>query len=213
MQVIRYYEEKFEHIYINDNYSKVVEKFSNNISIDSLVILRSDQTLYNIILREELTNFKDISENTKIYEIIDPVEFFLYDDDLIEDAVNIMSENKIKTLPVVDVEMYPLGLFGFYQLIKAFQSVAAMDEPGTKVMIILDDLPGQLNTLLNVLSKENVNILSLITNKLDNKKRSVTLKFNVKNVNLISEIFEKNGLDYETIFEEDINLSIPGGNF
>ncbi len=213
MQVIRYYEEKFEHIYINDNYSKVVEKFSNNISIDSLVILRSDQTLYNIILREELTNFKDISENTKIYEIIDPVEFFLYDDDLIEDAVNIMSENKIKTLPVVDVEMYPLGLFGFYQLIKAFQSVAAMDEPGTKVMIILDDLPGQLNTLLNVLSKENVNILSLITNKLDNKKRSVTLKFNVKNVNLISEIFEKNDLDYETIFEEDINLSIPGGNF
>ena len=213
MQVIRYYEEKFEHIYINDNYSKVVEKFSNNISIDSLVILRSDQTLYNIILREELTNFKDINENTKIYEIIDPVEFFLYDDDLIEDAVNIMSENKIKTLPVVDVEMYPLGLFGFYQLIKAFQSVAAMDEPGTKVMIILDDLPGQLNTLLNVLSKENVNILSLITNKLDNKKRSVTLKFNVKNVNLISEIFEKNDLDYETIFEEDINLSIPGGNF
>jgi acetoin utilization protein AcuB len=213
MQVIRYYEEKFEHIYINDNYSKVVEKFSNNISIDSLVILRSDQTLYNIILREELTNFKDINENTKIYEIIDPVEFFLYDDDLIEDAVNIMSENKIKTLPVVDVEMYPLGLFGFYQLIKAFQSVAAMDEPGTKVMIILDDLPGQLNTLLNVLSKENVNILSLITNKLDNKKRSVTLKFNVKDVNLISEIFEKNGLDYETIFEEDINLSIPGGNF
>jgi acetoin utilization protein AcuB len=173
---------------------------------ECVVILRHDNTLYNIIRYEDIEFLDDFEDNKEIYEILDPVDIFLYNDDLIEDAMLMMFENKVKIFPVVDHEMYPVGIFGFYEIIKAFRGLSSMEEDGAKIMLIRDDVPGELKKLLDIISKENINILSLMTHKIKKDKRIITLKINIKDVSFVSDLFDKNGIDYEAIFEEEASI-------
>jgi acetoin utilization protein AcuB len=81
-----------------------------------------------------------------------------------------------------------------------------MEEDGTKIMLIRDDVPGELKRLLDIISKENINILSLMTHKISNNRRIITLKINKKDVSYVSDLFDKNGIDYEAIFKEEASI-------
>jgi acetoin utilization protein AcuB len=102
--------------------------------------------------------------------------------------------------------MYPVGIFGFYEIVKAFRGLSSMEEDGTKIMLVRDDVPGELKKLLDIISKENINILSLMTHKIKKDKRIITLKINIKDVSFVSDLFDKNGIDYEAIFEEEASI-------
>ncbi|PWJ86819.1 acetoin utilization protein AcuB [Oceanotoga teriensis] len=203
MYVRKWYSKSFHYVYLNSTLREFYEKLSD--LGDNIAILRNDNTLYNMITKEELEFLSKFDENMKLYEILDPVEYFLFDDDLVEDALNIMLENHIKVLPVVDSEMIPLGIFGFFEILRAFRSISAMDESGTKIILTRKDKPGQLNNILQLLAKEDINVLSLMTSKNVNSKRSITLKLDIQNVNIVSDIFEKNNIEYDAIFEENID--------
>ena len=204
MYVKNWFNKNFEYMYLNKSVKEVLDMIHENR--ECVVILRHDNTLYNIIRYEDIEFLTDFDESKEVYEILDPVDIFLYNDDLIEDALLMMLENKVKIFPVVDHEMYPVGIFGFYEIIKAFRSLSSMEEDGTKIMLIRDDVPGELKRLLDIISKENINILSLMTHKIKNDKRIITLKINIKDVSFVSDLFDKNGIDYEAIFEEEASI-------
>jgi acetoin utilization protein AcuB len=204
MYVKNWFNKNFEYIYLNKTVKDALELIRKNK--ECVVILRHDNTLYNIIRYEDIEFLDDFEDNKEIYEILDPVDIFLYNDDLIEDAMLMMFENKVKIFPVVDHEMYPVGIFGFYEIIKAFRGLSSMEEDGAKIMLIRDDVPGELKKLLDIISKENINILSLMTHKINNDKRIITLKINIKDVSFVSDLFDKNGIDYEAIFEEEASI-------
>ncbi|BBE30659.1 signal transduction protein [Tepiditoga spiralis] len=202
MYVNNWYSSRYKYVYFNNSIKTVIELMEKTKEV--IIILREDNTIYNMINIDDYKFLIEKDEKTKLYEVYDPVEFFLYGDDMVEDAVHLMLENEIRVLPVVDTEMYPMGIFGFFEVLRAFKGILGMDEMGTKIMLILDDTPGKLEYILNVLSKENINILSLLTNKIDDKKRLITIKLNIKNVNLVSDILDDAKIDYETIFEEGL---------
>ncbi|HOO75573.1 MAG TPA: CBS domain-containing protein [Tepiditoga sp.] len=201
MYINKWYNRDFKSVYYNRRISDIWNLLDDED--DSVIILREDNTLYNMVSREEIRSISSEISEKKLFEIFDPVDNFLYEDDLVEDALLLMLESKIKILPVVDNEMYPVGIFGIFEVLKAFRNVTSMDEPGTKVMMILDDKPGKLKNIIDILSKKNINILSLITNKIDDTTRMLTLKLDVKNVNFVSDLLENNSIEYEGIFEED----------
>ena len=160
MYIKKWYSTKYKFIYFNEELSKLSEILQTND--EPIIVLREDNTLFNLVTPEDFKFIISHNENKKIFEIFDPVEYFLYDDDMVEDALLLMIDNRVKVLPVVDSEMYPLGIFGFFEVIKAFKGVSAMDEPGTKVVLQLDDKPGSLKKIIDILSVENINILSLL---------------------------------------------------
>jgi len=204
MYVKNWYNKNFQYIYLNKTVKESLKLIQKNK--ECIIILRHDNTLYNIIRYEDIDFLSNYDENKEIYEVLDPVDIFLYNDDLIEDAMLMMLENKVKIFPVVDHEMFPVGIFGFYEIIKAFRSLSSMEEDGTKIMLVRDDKPGELKRLLDIVSKENINILSLMTHKINNNKRVITLKINIKDVSFVSDLFDKNGIDYEAIFEEEATI-------
>ncbi|MDK2946127.1 CBS domain-containing protein [Geotoga petraea] len=204
MYVKNWFNKNFEYIYLNKHVKDVLELIHENK--ECVVILRHDNTLYNIIRYEDIEFLNNFEGNKEIYEILDPVDIFLYNDDLIEDAMLMMLENRVKIFPVVDHEMYPVGIFGFYEIVKAFRGLSSMEEDGTKIMLVRDDVPGELKKLLDIISKENINILSLMTHKIKKDKRIITLKINIKDVSFVSDLFDKNGIDYEAIFEEEASI-------
>jgi acetoin utilization protein AcuB len=172
-----------------------------------MIVLREDETLYNCISVAEMDYIKSFDKELKLMDILDPVESFLFENDMVEDALNLIQQNRITVLPVVDYDLYPVGTIGIFEIIKAFKSVSGMNEPGTKITVSLNEKPGQLRTLLDIFTSKDINILSLLTSEVNNGKRSVTLKVDMKDVNAVSELLEANTIEYDGIFEED------GGNY
>jgi len=54
-----------------------------------------------------------------------------------------------------------------------------------------------------VFAREKINVLSLMTAKISENKRMVSLKLGIKDINKISEILEDQEIEYEGIYEED----------
>jgi len=190
---------------LTEKVSALVERF--NSYVDVMIVLREDETLYNCISVAEMDYIKSFDKELKLMDILDPVESFLFENDMVEDALNLIQQNRITVLPVVDYDLYPVGTIGIFEIIKAFKSVSGMDEPGTKITVSLNEKPGQLRTLLDIFTSKDINILSLLTSEVNNGKRSVTLKVDMKDVNAVSELLEANTIEYDGIFEED------GGNY
>ncbi len=205
MYIQNYINTNFQKAMLTEKVSALVERF--NSYVDVMIVLREDETLYNCISVAEMDYIKSFDKELKLMDILDPVESFLFENDMVEDALNLIQQNRITVLPVVDYDLYPVGTVGIFEIIKAFKSVSGMDEPGTKITVSLNERPGQLRTLLDIFTGKDINILSLLTSEVNNGKRSVTLKVGMKDVNAVSELLEANSIEYDGIFEED------GGNY
>jgi acetoin utilization protein AcuB len=78
-----------------------------------------------------------------------------------------------------------------------------MDETGTRALIKINDVPGELNKVLSVFASRKINLLSLTTAKISDEKRMISLKLGIKNIDLISDILDEENIEYEGIYEEN----------
>jgi acetoin utilization protein AcuB len=193
--------ETFQTIEYTESLQKVFDKISSEE--ENLVVIRRDGTLYNLITLNDLTTFSSYDFDTKLIEILDPTDSFLFDTDLLEDALVLMLESRARILPVVDNEMHPVGVFGLFEVLKSFKTISAMDEVGTRAVIKIDDIPGELNKVLSIFANRKINLLSLMTAKISDKKRMISLKLGIKNIDLISDILDEENIEYEGIYEEN----------
>ncbi|KUK82292.1 MULTISPECIES: CBS domain-containing protein [Petrotoga] len=200
MYVKLWQNDTFQTIEYTENLQKAFDKISNEE--ENLVVLRRDGTLYNLITFNDIATFSSYDLDTKLIEILDPTDSFLFDNDLLEDALVLMLENRARILPVVDNEMHPVGVFGLFEVLKSFKTISAMDETGTRAVIKIDDIPGELNKVLSIFATRKINLLSLMTAKISDKKRMISLKLGIKNIDLISDILDEENIEYEGIYEE-----------
>jgi acetoin utilization protein AcuB len=170
--------------------------------IEIILITRKNNTLLSAIRREDLAVLMEYNSDDYLIDVFEPIEDFLYEDDLVEDVLLTMLETDYKILPVVDYDMKPVGLFGFQELIKSMVSITALNEPGTKVILTLDDKPGELRKIVETISNNNLNILSMTTCKINENRRMLSIKLSIKDVNEVSYILDKCNIEYDGIYEE-----------
>jgi acetoin utilization protein AcuB len=83
-------------------------------------------------------------------------------DTLIEEAVQLMHDNKIGCLPVLEGgKLY--GIFTETDALAHLVDVFGFKEKGTRLTIALEDKPGTMLEILEVIKKHNINIISVVT--------------------------------------------------
>jgi acetoin utilization protein AcuB len=83
-------------------------------------------------------------------------------DTLIEEAVQLMHDNKIGCLPVLEgTKLY--GIFTETDALAHLVDVFGFKEKGTRLTIALEDKPGTMLEVLEVMKKHNINIISVVT--------------------------------------------------
>jgi acetoin utilization protein AcuB len=83
-------------------------------------------------------------------------------DTLIEEAVQLMHNNKIGCLPVLEGgKLY--GIFTETDALAHLVDVFGFKEKGTRLTIALEDKPGTMLEILEVIKKHNINIISVVT--------------------------------------------------
>jgi acetoin utilization protein AcuB len=83
-------------------------------------------------------------------------------DTLIEEAVQLMHDNKIGCLPVLEGgKLY--GIFTETDALDHLVDIFGFKQKGTRLTLALEDKPGSLLGILEVVKKHNLNVISIVT--------------------------------------------------
>jgi acetoin utilization protein AcuB len=83
-------------------------------------------------------------------------------DTLIEEAVQLMHDHKVGCLPVMEGEKL-YGLFTETDALAHLVDIFGSKEKGTRLSLALEDKPGTMLGILEILKKHNINIISIVT--------------------------------------------------
>jgi acetoin utilization protein AcuB len=84
----------------------------------------------------------------------------ILDSELIENASYLLNEFRTPFLPVFDSNNNFVGILTHTAIFDAFSEIFGLGK-GTRIMVNLFDIPGQIAKLTEVIRKENVNIMNL----------------------------------------------------
>ncbi|NWF94368.1 MAG: CBS domain-containing protein [Syntrophaceae bacterium] len=83
-------------------------------------------------------------------------------DTIIEEAVQLMHDHKIGCLPVMEGEKL-YGIFTETDALAHFVDIFGLKVKGTRLTVALEDKPGSMLGILEIIKKHNVNIISIVT--------------------------------------------------
>jgi acetoin utilization protein AcuB len=92
----------------------------------------------------------------------------------LQDTLLVIQKKKVGALPVIDEEGYLKGIMSTRDLLTAFVNVLNIDEPGTLLCIIVNEQPGQMKKIVDIVTEENISLGSvLVARYWDEKKRVI----------------------------------------
>jgi acetoin utilization protein AcuB len=110
---------------------------------------------------KELT---DLLGTLKVSELMVPREkvITITPDTLIEEAIQLMHDNKIGCLPVVD-EGKLYGIFTETDALAHLVDIFGFKQKGTRLTVALEDKAGTMLGILEVFKKHNVDVISIVS--------------------------------------------------
>lgn len=120
-------------------------------------------------------------------------------DALIEEAVQLMHDHKIGSLPVVEGEKL-YGIFTETDVLDHFVDIFGFKQKGTRLTLALEDKPGTLLEVLQVFKKHNANVISIVTPSfMVEGKRIAAIRIKTEEYKDIVKDLEKAGYDVLSI--------------
>ena len=120
-------------------------------------------------------------------------------DTLIEEAVQLMHDHKIGCLPVLEGEKL-YGIFTETDALDHLVDIFGYKEKGTRLTLALEDKPGSMLGILEVIKKHSVNITSIITPSfMVEGKRIAAIRLKTEDYQGIVKDLEKAGYEVLSI--------------
>jgi acetoin utilization protein AcuB len=116
-------------------------------------------------------------------------------DTIIEEAVQLMHDNKIGCLPVVENgKLY--GIFTETDALDHLVDIFGFKQKGTRLTLALEDKPGTMLGILEVFKKHNINIISIVTPSfMVEGKRIAAVRIKTEDYQDVVKDLEKAGSD------------------
>jgi len=120
-------------------------------------------------------------------------------DTLIEEAVQLMHDNKIGCLPVLEGgKLY--GIFTETDALDHLVDIFGFKQKGTRLTLALEDKPGTMLGILEIFKKHNVNIISIVTPSfMVEGKRIAAIRIRTEEFKDVVTDLEKAGYDVLSI--------------
>jgi acetoin utilization protein AcuB len=120
-------------------------------------------------------------------------------DTLIEEAVQLMHDNKIGCLPVLEGgKLY--GIFTETDALDHLVDIFGFKQKGTRLTLALEDKPGSLLGILEVFKKHDVNVISIVTPSfMVDGKRIAAIRIRTEEYKSVVADLEKAGYDVLSI--------------
>ncbi|ABQ46064.1 CBS domain containing protein [Thermotoga petrophila RKU-1] len=153
-----------------------------------------------VVNKEDLL---DLDLDSSVFNKVSLPDFFVHEEDNITHALLLFLEHQEPYLPVVDEEMRLKGAVSLHDFLEALIEALAMDVPGIRFSVLLEDKPGELRKVVDALALSNINILSVITTRSQDGKREVLIKVDAVDEGTLIKLFESLGIKIESIEKEE----------
>ncbi len=120
-------------------------------------------TQFDILVALSNNCSSDFLDNTAVAELMTRAVETIGEDDIIEEAAYIMKEGEYSILPVVDEDGDFVGLIFESDVYEVFVEMLGLQEPGTRITLLVDDRVGVLADVAAVIKKNGISIASLAT--------------------------------------------------
>lgn len=97
-----------------------------------------------------------------VADIMTPDPMTIREYHTLQDALLVMSQKKVGAFPVVDEKGMLKGIISTRDILKAFISMLNIEEPGTLLCVIVEEKPGQMKRVVDVISEENISLGSIL---------------------------------------------------
>lgn len=168
-------------------------------SCDYCIVLDENDKFEGVVYKSSI---RDSELEEKIDMYVTFPDFYVVEDSNVEEAALMLIENKDQVLPVVNNNAEVIGVLTVQEVLEAFIELSAMDEQGTRIILELEDKPGELKRVIDVLANNKMNILSILTLKDDNK-RQVSIKIQCEDPESVANLLEIYNIKYISIIEEE----------
>ncbi len=120
-------------------------------------------------------------------------------DTIIEEAVQLMHDNKIGCLPVLEgSKLY--GLFTETDALDHLVDIFGLKQKGTRLTLALEDKPGTMLGILEIFKRHNINIISTVTPSfMVEGKRIAAIRIRTEEYQEVVKDLEKAGYDVLSI--------------
>ena len=163
-------------IYIDPDSSLIeAQSLLEKEKIKYLPVLDNNNTLVGIITRDDLVKAGASTATTMdIYEISYPLSklkvsevmikkvITVDENETVEDAARIMAEKAIDSLPVMKGALL-VGIITDIDLFRLFLDIFGHRHKGVRVLISLDEKPGQISAISTAISERGGNIASFVS--------------------------------------------------
>jgi acetoin utilization protein AcuB len=116
--------------------------------------------------------------------------------DSLEDAVVLLHDFRVNSLPVVDDSNRVAGMITRTDILKAFIEALGVGEISSRLEVVVPDVPGTLVPILTIIQNFHVNITSILTTgHTDPDKRAVVFRIATRNVGPIRKALQEAGYE------------------
>lgn len=176
-------------------------KIMNTYGVRHLPVLSAETSeLVGIVSDRDLQR----ATEHKIADIMITSVHTAFPGDFVEEAANMMFENKIHSLPVVDWEDHLIGMLTDTDLLKTLVRLSGADQPTSRVEVEVPDESGQLADLMNIAKDQSQNIKSIFTIPADNNRMRIVLRLQTMHPNKFVQALKTQG--YTIIWPEEAEL-------
>ncbi len=148
----------------------------------------------------------------KVKDIMTPNPVTLKENDSVEKAAVIMLENRISGMPVIDDEHHVIGIITQTDVFKVMISITGAYKSPIQIAFEMEDSPGSLNKLLNLIREQGGRIVSVLTSheNMPEGKREVYIRLMDMPDNELNELVENLKKEFKILFviKEDLR-NIP----
>ncbi|AEH50369.1 CBS domain-containing protein [Pseudothermotoga thermarum] len=177
---------------------------------EALSVMRKNRTDYCVLLDENnvfqgfvyRANIAEVQMDSPVDSFVAFPDYYVYEDSYIEEVALTFRESHETCLAVVDKNLVMKGVLTLSEILDAFVAMTAMDEPGTRILLKLEDKPGELKKVLDVLAENKMNVLAVNTVK-DNGYRRVSIKVDIKDPKVVEKVLQTYGVKYEKLAKEE----------
>ena len=117
-------------------------------------------------------------------------------DDSLEDAVVLLHDFRVNSLPVVDDRGRVAGIITRTDILKAFIEALGVGEISSRLEVVVPDVPGMLVQILTIIKNFHVKTTSILTARhTDPDKRAVVFRIATRNVGPIRKAIQEAGYE------------------
>lgn len=125
--------------------------------------------------------------------------------DFVEEAANMMLENKIHSLPVIDSKDNLIGMLTDSDLLKTLVRLSGADRPSSRVEVDVPDESGQLADLMIIAKEHSQNIQSIFTIPSEEDRMRIVMRLQTMSPNKFVQALRDQ--HYKIIWPEEAEMS------